>query len=335
MKSQKRIENYTFSGPLSGALSKFIAEKRGMGNTYNSQARALVRFDKFTMNFSCDENVLSKELVEAWICKTPNESPKNQKIRIWILQQFGRFMQRYGYKAYIPLSDVAEISIGAYVPYIYYDIELVKLFQQADLCKFQRQSPKKHLIIPLLLRILYGCGLRISEALNLKVKDIDLQNGLLSVFDAKFNNDRLVPMATSLTERCKIYFRQVHRFSDPSAVFLPTPDNGVYSEQVIYREFRKLLWRAGISHGGKGHGPRIHDFRHTFSVHCLRQWVLSGVDISAALPFLSAYLGHSNLQATQQYLRLTADIFPQITEALDMKFGDCIPVVGGDEFETD
>lgn len=335
MKNQKQIEHYIFSGPLSNALERFIAEKRGMGNTYNAQARALFRFDKFTLNYICDKDVLSKELVEAWICKTPNESPNNQKLRVWLLQQLSRFMQRYGYEAYIPLSDIAKKSIGTYVPYIYNDTELAELFHQADLCKFQIQSPNKHLIIPLLLRILYGCGLRISEALNLKVKDIDLENGLLSIYGAKFDNDRLVPMATSLTERCRIYFRQVHSFSDPSAVFLPTPDNGVYKAQVIYREFRKLLWQAGISHGGKGHGPRIHDLRHAFSVHCLRSWVLSGVDISAAMPLLSAYLGHSNLQGTQHYLRLTADIFPHITELLEMKFGDCIPALGGDDVETD
>jgi len=209
LKSQKQIENYIFSGPLSNALEKFIAEKRGMGNTYNAQARALFRFDKFTLNFICDKDVLSKKLVEAWICKTPNESPNNQKLRVWLLQQLSRFMQRYGYEAYIPLSDIAEKSIGTYVPYIYNDTELAELFHQPDLCKFQIQSPNKHLIIPLLLRILYGCGLRISEALNLKVKDIDLENGLLSIYGAKFDNDRLVPMATSLTERCRIYFRQI------------------------------------------------------------------------------------------------------------------------------
>jgi len=62
---------------------------------------------------------------------------------------------------------------------------------------------------------------------------------------------------------------------------------------------------------------------------------LSGVDISAAMPLLSAYLGHSNLQGTQHYLRLTADIFPHITELLEMKFGDCIPALGGDDVETD
>jgi len=83
------METYIFSGPLSTPLEKFIAEKRGMGYSYNVQARALVRFDKFTLDFICDKNVLSKELFEAWICKTPNESPNNQKSRVRILQQLG------------------------------------------------------------------------------------------------------------------------------------------------------------------------------------------------------------------------------------------------------
>lgn len=118
-------------------------------------------------------------------------------------------------------------------------------------------------------------------------------------------------------------------------IFLSSPRKNVYDQAAIYREFRKLLWKARISHGGRGNGPRIHDFRHTFAVHCLKKWVLNGVDVAASLTILSAYLGHVNLKGTQHYLRLTADLFPEITAKIEEKFGHCISeTYGGDELDA-
>ena len=86
-----------------------------------------------------------------------------------------------------------------------------------------------------------------------------------------------------------------------------------------------LLNRAGIPYKGKGLGPRPHDTRHTFAVHCLNNWALSGEDLTAALPVLSRYLGHSGLRGTQKYLQLTAQMYPDITARLENLFGDLIP----------
>ena len=84
---------------------------------------------------------------------------------------------------------------------------------------------------------------------------------------------------------------------------------------------------AGISHGGRGHGPRVHDLRHTYAVHVLRKWVRGGVDLTTALPYLSAYMGHSGIRSSQYYLRLTAELYPDITCALEQEFGWMIPEV--------
>jgi len=75
---------------------------------------------------------------------------------------------------------------------------------------------------------------------------------------------------------------------------------------------------------------RLDFFRHTFAVHCLRQWVEKGVDITVSLPYLSAFLGHTGLQSSQRYLRLTSDLFPTINAMLESRYGDIIPLVGGD-----
>ena len=189
--------------------------------------------------------------------------------------------------------------------------------------------------MPLLFRMLYGCGLRISEALNLRVRDVDLEVGVLTINDGKLNKDRMVPISLELLERCRAYRRQVHMFSCPDTHFFPALNGRAVSKGNVYKNFRKFLWQARISHGGWGKGPRVHDFRHTFAVHCLRRWVLEGKDLSAYLPVLKTYLGHHSFQDTSQYLRLTAELYPDITAKVEQKFGHVIPSLEGVSHETD
>lgn len=82
----------------------------------------------------------------------------------------------------------------------------------------------------------------------------------------------------------------------------------------LYSNFRRFLYKAGISHGGKGNGPRIYDFRHTFAVHSLRRLILSGKNPAVYHQALKTYMGHSFFKYTAYYLRLTNDMFPDIRE---------------------
>ena len=128
---------------------------------------------------------------------------------------------------------------------------------------------------------------------------------------AKFNKDRLIPLSDSLLAVLREYSATYHEgFSkgdkDP---FFAHKDGRVVSQDNIYTWFRKLIWAASISHGGRGNGPRVHDFRHTFSVYSLKAMTDKGMDIYCALPLLSTYSGHASVSATGQYVRLTQDMF--------------------------
>ncbi len=179
--------------------------------------------------------------------------------------------------------------------------------------------------------MLYGCGLRVSEATHLRVCDVNLDNGVLTVLDTKSGKDRLVPMDISLIKRCRAYADRLHRISKPDDFFFQTRDGEYFARQSVYTAFRQLLWKGGISYAGRAYGPRPHDLRHTQAVHCLKRWVKSGYDLSSALPVLSTYLGHKTFEGTSRYLRLTAELYPDITEAVEVKFGELIP---GGPYET-
>lgn len=188
--------------------------------------------------------------------------------------------------------------------------------------------------MPVLFRLLYGCGLRLSEALKLRVQHVDLKDGILSVMDGKFNKDRLVPMSENCLTRCRTYAQRVHPLSNEQAYFFPSPSGAQITTGNVYKNYRRFLWQAGISHGGWGKGPRLHDMRHTHCVHCLRRWVLQGEDLAAYLPVLKTYMGHYSFQDTAHYLRLTAELYPDITAKTERSFSDIIPVLDGGRHET-
>lgn len=316
---------FVFQSILRDLMRAFVEEKKAVGYKFQKGASTLKRFDSLIIEKGLDKKRLPKELVMFWTEKTPNETESNRCRRISIARGFAEYMVRLGYEAYIYPRAAVTINRYSYIPYIFSEDQIKAIFYVCDHYPLSDYSPNRHLIIPLLFRILYGCGLRISEALNLTYEDVDLEKGTLFIRNAKFGKERIVPMARSLIERCLIYQENLDSNKVINNFFFPSPYGGRYSESTIYKLFRKILWEVGISHTGKG--PRVHDIRHTFSVHCLKKWVLNGEDLTNLLPYLSAYLGHVDLRGTQHYLRLTADLYPDIVSKVEQNFSYLIPEV--------
>jgi len=132
-----------------------------------------------------------------------------------------------------------------------------------------------------LFRLLYCCGLRLSEALGLKYNDIDLRASVLTIQDGKFGKDRLVPMTDSLCQLCGEYLpiARAHHPENPYIFATRFSNVDSITPRCAYEYYRKILWEAGIPRGGRGKGPRLHDLRHTFSVHSLQNWIQAGVDV--------------------------------------------------------
>ena len=318
-----------FESVLGELIAGYIEEKRAVGYKYIKGPSLLKHLDTLTVKEHLVEEKLPKELVLLWTKKRPNETDSNRNIRISIVRGFAKYMVRLGYEAYIFPAAAVTIDRYSYVPYIFSEKQLKNIFTICDSYPVSHVSPNRHLILPVLFRMLYGCGLRISEALNLKLNEVNLKEGTLFIRDTKFGKERIVPMAETLTERCRQYAGKVYNFATSNPFFFPSPYGGRYSEGTIYKLFREILWQAGISHSGKG--PRLQDIRHTFSVHCLKKWVLNKEDLLSLLPYLSAYLGHVDLRGTQHYLRLTADLYPQIIASVEQNFSFLIPEVSNHE----
>jgi len=305
-------------------MEKFLQEKHACGYAYHEATRILRHLDEFLVQGGLAAYELPGCLARKWLAKKAHESARTHRQRITVTRQFSRFLLRLGYSAYVPDSTLAARNPSTFMPRMLTDEELRKFFQAVDSLEPTARSPLRHLIMPEVFRLLFGCGFRVREVLKLRVRDVDLQQGIITVRQGKFRKDRLVPPALSLVNRLRKYAAHFENHP-PDAIFFPGPGGRPYSLRTIYGLFRQLLLQCGIPHAGRGKGPRIHDARHLFAVRALRRWYRDGEDLDAKLPLLATYLGHQHLSGTQYYLHFTAELFPEITARADAAFGDVIP----------
>lgn len=312
----------TFHSPLAELMAGFLREKQACGYLYERESYELLRLDRFLCGTGLKVAGLPRDIVDEWTAKEANEKPGTQKLRVIRVRQFALFLRQKGIEAYVTESTRTPINRIEFTPYIFRRKEIENILQAVDRMPPDTRAPMRHRIMPEIFRLLYCCGMRVSEVLQLKVEDVDLGSGVLTVREGKFNKDRLVPMAPSITVRLRRYASVL---GNASGVFFPAPDGGPYSKVTVYHIFRQLLLACHIPHGGRGRGPRLHDLRHSHAVHKLESWYRQGADLGAKLPILSTYMGHKSLVGTQRYLHLTPEIFPDITDRLDQFAGHVIP----------
>ncbi len=228
------------------------------------------------------------------------------------MRQFALFLDLRGIPAYVYPKELVKTTED-FVPYIFTKDEINRILREADAI-----GPNKNkfvntpYIYPAVIRMLYGCGLRVSEALALKCEHVNLDNGVLVIMNGKNNVSRLVPVSESLRQYLSMFDSKVQRAGNP--FFFPALRHERYSSTTILNQFRRLEEKAGISQLSSGKYPRIHDLRHTFSVHALEQMIRKGMDPYCSLPILSTYLGHKGIESTEKYLRLTKQYFIDILQ---------------------
>ena len=315
---------------LTQAITALVTEKRAVGFKYVAEERVLTRFAAFCRTEFDRLEAPTQASVEAWIAAARRRgvAPATLQTLVAPVRELARWLGRRGIPAYVlPTGTLPRPA--RYIPHIFTDAELAGLFAQTDRCRHDVQVPVRHLVMPVLFRTIYACGLRASEARLLRVDDVDLDAGVLRIRDAKGGKDRQVPVSEPLRVRLADYDALVAAHPSPGNEdwFFPGRAGQPLTLGNIEKNFRRFLWQARIPHGGRGHGPRVHDLRHTFVVNNLRLWFARGQDVAALLPVLQTYLGHSSIADTAYYLRLTAESYPDITTRVERATGHVVPPV--------
>lgn len=281
--------------------------------------------DDFFKQYDMNELTLTKEMAQNYTARRGSEAAKTQHMRMSLIRQFALFMNSLGNDFYIHPKELIPIP-KTFTPYIFTHDEIKRILKVLDNIEPSPWSKYYSQIYPMLFRMLYGCGLRINEALSLKVTEVDLENGVLTITKAKLNTSRLVPMSKSLTDYCKSYVRNMDMDILGQGYYYPSRDQGKYNRTPIYVKLKTFMKQAKIFSDGSV-GPRVHDIRHTFAVHALEKMVYEEMDIYCALPILSMYLGHRGIESTEIYLRLTEEAYSNIINSMAPFYESVFPEV--------
>jgi len=289
-------------------IEQYISFKRNLGYKFVDAAYTYGLFDQFTIDNEEMKIGITKELADKWSIKRPNESDSTRYKRIFYLAQFSAFLNETGYPSYVPRLPKGYKT--TFTPYIFSQKELKSIFIACDRLKANGNMNSCINVIPALFRVLYGTGIRIGEAVSLKKEDVNLKDQYFVIRESKNGQERMVPLSNSLVQACKQYRNSLTGIHSSEGYFFVKRNGQKCSSKAIYEWFRKVIWKAGIHHGGRGQGPRLHDLRHAFSIYSLVTMAEAGLDLYYCLPVLSAYLGHQSLEATDKYVRLTSDMYP-------------------------
>jgi site-specific recombinase XerD len=288
------------------AVTQYGIYRRSLGEKYTSNEAHL---KTFTRAIGPNKNILDiqPKQVDAFLAgKGPITSNWHSKYST--LRGFYHYVISRGYAKSSPLPMVIPKKPQSLVPYIY-DVEELRALFEASMSYQGRCVILEPFTIRTFLLLLYGAGLRISEAINLTLADVDLPQSLLTIRETKFYKTRLIPLGTQLTQSLSQYalLRQQEGHSQNlEAPFFIGRNGKALKQNACQGAFRSILKKAGVRRTDSSrYQPRLHDLRHTFAVHRLTAWYKEGADVQKWLPVLSVYLGHGKLSSTSIYLTMT------------------------------
>jgi integrase/recombinase XerD len=282
-------------------VEAYLAYRRCHGFELTIDATQLQSFARFADEIAT-EGHLTVPLAVAWAQASQRKTSFTWARRIEILRGFARFCQREDPATEVPPRSLFGSAHRRLVPHIYTEAELCTLLEATH-----GLAPTEGLR-PATCRCVFGLlaatGLRIAEALTLTAADVDLDSGVLHIREAKFHQQRLVPLHPSVTDSLRAYARQRDRLVPRPCCdrfFLRDDGSGVNQPGMLYA-LQTLCQQLDWQPRGDYRRHRLHDIRHTFIVRSMLRFYEQGVDIDRAILALSTYVGHAKVSDTYWYV---------------------------------
>ena len=291
----------------------------------------MVDLDAFLYAEALAEKRLDTDHVKRWLDRFNDIKPSTKRSKLCHVRKFAAYLKTLGIETTLP--QLPRVSTD-FTPYVFSQEEMTRIFDEADDLVFTSSGSRVAAEFPVLLRILYGCGLRLGEATSLTWDDIDLDDGVIKVKNAKNNKQRSVPMAQELTRILKLYRNSPHFDMQEHGLLFKKGDGEARTNGAYWSVFDRILCGVGIKNTqtvmSASRGPCLHSLRHTFTLNSLLKAELEGKTFIETVPFLSTYLGHDGLMETDKYLKArhelyatshgmiedyTRDVFPEEVES--------------------
>jgi integrase len=310
--------------PLRQALQEYLSLRRGLGFKLHDAGKALLNFVTFMKQHRA--TYITQELALAWAQQPADVQPAYWARRLSFVRMFARHRSATDPRTQIPPPGLLPFQPKRARPWLYSDDEIRRLLDAALRmpCRYERGRLR-----PWTYHCLFGLlsvsGLRLGEACNLRLQDVDLNTAVLTIRGTKFGKSRLVPLHASTCKVLADYIarRKLHWAGRPVSPYLFVSSRGNRLDGGdIHRTFYALSRQIGLRGASDSHGPRLHDMRHAFATNTLVQWYKSEQDPERRLPILSAYLGHVHVADTQWYLSGSSELMREAMRRLERRWED-------------
>lgn len=307
---------------LREALQEYLALRRSMGFKMRDDGLALARFVSFMEERRAE--TITVRLALEWVQQAKTAQPAGWARRLSFVRGFARYRSAVDLRTEVPPTELLPYRSKRAQPYLYTEEEVQRLLGAAlRLPTTWPSTPLRPWVFHCLLGLLCVTGMRISEALDLKLDDVDLDQGLLTIRTAKRGRSRLVPLHPSTCAVLAAYLkRREPFFGKQGSGHMFVSNRGTRLDLGrVHRAFYTLSRQTGLRAPGASKGPRLHDFRHRFAVEVLTRWYKSGEDPARRLPVLSTYLGHVRVAGTYWYLSSWPELMAQAMHRLERRWG--------------
>jgi integrase len=313
---------------LAPEMYEYLTLLTGAEKDTESYISTFKSLDAYLSSAGISEKALSDDLVQAWL-KTLPVSSRTKNYYIGRTRKFSRYLSALNIPAYEP--DFCRAS-STHLPYTFTDEEFAAIISAGDDFKANAVKSETAYKFPVMLRVLYGCGLRVGEALSLQWQDVDVENGIINIKKAKNNKQRRVPIKDSLKDILKMY--RERRFPEclPTEFLFGNADkDGLPYLQTTFRDwFIRVLRQAKINNERTAHFERCispHTLRHYFTFKSFLNAESEGLTLEEIMPFLSAYLGHESFFGTEKYLTTDYTMYADSQQRVARAIGSLFPEV--------
>ncbi len=305
-------KEYDYKSTLAPYIFNYVSEKRSLGFLYDSESYTLKRFDDYCIRKELKDQRVDKSFLNEWMQPGKNEGQTSKTRRVSVVRGLLIYMNTVGINAYIPHHFN---SNDTQIPHVMSKKEIIAFFTEID-----RYSPGPRYVrfaneYKVMFRLIYSCGLRNSEACNLKFADIRNKDKSILICQSKGRKDRIVYLANDMMELLQQYCSSVKKQLgfEPFWAFPGESPNNPFHNTNIDRKFNEF-WNQTEYATKCDKKPTVHSLRHSFVVRRMNIWMEEGVSLNLMMPYLSKYLGHKSINDTFYYYHQIEEAFRIIEE---------------------
>lgn len=297
----------------------YLSLRRALGHKLERAGTELADFARLLKREAADH--ITVPLALKWAQGAPSTLSSNAARRLSFVRGFARYVAAVDSRTEVPPTSLLPYRPRRARPYLYSDAEIRRLLAAA--LQLSPDDALRRWTYYVLFGLLSVSGLRIREALELRLCDVDLKTGVLTVQKTKMDQSRLVPLHPSARRQLAGYSARRDRYFAgrlPSDYFFVSTRGTRLDVADVHRTFYRLSRQTGLRGPTDSHGPRIHDFRHRFATQALIKWYRAGVDPERRISVLSTYLGHIHVADTYWYLSACPELMGYAVKRLERRW---------------